>query len=290
MSESEPWQIPRNPRNSLQIDSEAGLWHITIPRNCYIVNNIDNTIGEELGSMKPRAVTTRDMTASQIAAALEDDIALGYLRPRERLVEEELADRFNVKRHFIRQALAELDAMGIVVRQPNRGAAVKDFSAAEVEDLWAVRTLVEGFAAKLIRLPAPAEVVADLKAIHAKHGAAAEKGDLRQVFRENVKFHKALYSACGNPVLEQLIEDLACKAHAVRGYGIIDPTLLETSRKEHARIIELLQKTERNALINLIKAHIQPSKEAYLRLTSHKRMPMIPRESRRSRARGFGAP
>lgn len=221
------------------------------------------------------------LTAAQIAAALEEEIALGYLRPRERLVEEELAERFNVKRHFIRQALAELDALGVVVRQPNRGAAVKDFSAAEVEDLWAVRTLVEGFAAKLIRLPAPSEVIADLKAIHTKHMAAADKGDLRNVFRENVKFHKALFSACGNPVLEQLIEDLAFKAHAVRGYAIIDPALLAAARKEHARIIELLQKTERNALITLIKDHIQPAKEAYLRVTSHKRAPVMRQESRR---------
>jgi DNA-binding GntR family transcriptional regulator len=232
--------------------------------------------------MKARALAeANDLTAAQIAAAMEEEIALGYLSPRERLVEEELADRFNVKRHLIRQALAELDAMGIVVRQPNRGAAVKDFSAAEVEDLWAVRTLVEGFAAKLIRLPAPFEVLADLKAIHARHSAAAERGDLRNVFRENVKFHKALFSACGNPVLEQLIEDLAFKAHAVRGYGIIDPALLASARKEHARIIELLQKTERNALINLIKGHIQPAKEAYLRLTNHKRMATALKQPRR---------
>jgi DNA-binding GntR family transcriptional regulator len=232
--------------------------------------------------MRVRAVkAASELTASQIAAAIEEEIALGYLRPRERLVEEELADRFSVKRHFIRQALAELDAIGVVVRQPNRGAAVKDFSATEVEDLWAVRTLVEGFAAKLIRLPVPAQVLADLKAIHAKHSAAAEKGDLRNVFRENVKFHKTLFSACGNPVLEQLIEDLAFKAQAVRGYGIIDPALLANSRREHVRIIELLQKTERTALVNLIKAHIQPSKEAYLRLTSHTRVPLVSKDSRR---------
>jgi DNA-binding GntR family transcriptional regulator len=230
--------------------------------------------------MKVRALNEASgLTAAQIAAALEEEIALGYLRPRERLVEEELAERFNVKRHFIRQALAELDTMGVVVRQPNRGATVKDFSAAEVEDLWAVRTVVEGFAAKLIRLPVQAEVLADLKAIHAKHIAAAERGDLRNVFRENVRFHKTLFSACGNPVLQQLIEGLAFKAHAVRGYAIIDPALLATARKEHARIIELLQKTERNALINLIKEHIQPAKEAYLRMTSHKRAPVIRQKS-----------
>jgi DNA-binding GntR family transcriptional regulator len=210
-------------------------------------------------------------TPGEIAAALEEEIALGFLGPRERLVEEELVDRFKVKRHVIRQALAELDAMGIVVRQPNRGAAVKDFSAVEVEQLWLVRTMVEGYAAKLIPLPAPAMLISELRSINARHAAAADRGDLRKVFRENLRFHKTLFSACGNTVLMNVIEELAFKAHAVRSYSILDPQLLASSRKEHASIIELLQKAERKALVDLLKAHIQPAKDAYLRLTSHKR-------------------
>ena len=97
--------------------------------------------------------------AADIAATLEEEIALGHLAPRERLVEEELAERFHVKRHVIRQALLDLDAMGIVVRQPNRGAAVKDFSASEVENLYLVRTLVETCAGKLIPMPAPPRLI-----------------------------------------------------------------------------------------------------------------------------------
>jgi len=211
-----------------------------------------------------------ELSVAEITAALEEEIALGYLGPRERLVEEELAERFKVKRHVIRQALAELDAMGIVVRQPNRGAAVKDFTAIEVEALWVVRTLVEGSAAKLIPLPAPRALIAELKAIQARHGAAIERGDLRNVFRENLRFHKTLFSACGNSVLVKVIEDLAFKAHAVRSYAILDQELLGNARREHARIIELLQKRERKALVDLLRAHIQPAKSAYLMLTKHK--------------------
>jgi DNA-binding GntR family transcriptional regulator len=221
-----------------------------------------------------------ELTAVEIGAALEEEIALGYLGPRERLVEEELVERFKVKRHVIRQALTELDAMGIVVRQPNRGAAVKDFSAVEVEELWLVRTLVEGQAARLIPLPAPAAVISELKLIHERHSAAVDRGDLRKVFRENLRFHKALFSACGNTVLVKVIEELAFKAHAVRSYTILDPSLLMSARKEHARIIELLQKTERKALVDILKTHIQPAKSAYLRLTNHKRLVFVESSTR----------
>ncbi len=216
-----------------------------------------------------------ETTAAQIAAALEEEIALAYLAPRERLVEEELAERFGVKRHVIRQALVELDAMGVVVRQPNRGAAVKDFSAVEVEELWLVRTLVEGCAAKLIPLPVPAAMIHELKQIQNRHSAAVERQDLRKAFRANVQFHRVLFSACGNTLLVKTIEDLASKARAVRSYSILDPQLLANARTEHLQIIELLQTTERKVLVDLIKAHIQPAKVAYLRLTQHKRTQLV---------------
>ena len=224
-----------------------------------------------------------DPTASQIAGALEEEIALGYLRPRERLVEEELAERFSVKRHVVRQALSELDAMGVIVRQPNRGAAVRDFSAVEVEELWLVRTLVEGCAAKLIPLPAPAALIEKLQSIQAKHSAAVERGDLRRVFRENVRFHRALFSACGNGVLMELIEDLAFKAHAVRSYAILDPQLLASARDEHLRIIGLLRGTDRKVFVDLLKGHIQPAKSAYLRVTKHRPFVLVDRDGGHAR-------
>jgi DNA-binding GntR family transcriptional regulator len=110
------------------------------------------------------------ITASVIAATLEEDIALGLLASHQRLVEEDLAERFTAKRHMVREALVELDTMGIVVRYPNRGAAVKEYSAAEVEQLYLVRALVESCAAKFIPLPAPAAVIHELIAVNASYG------------------------------------------------------------------------------------------------------------------------
>jgi DNA-binding transcriptional regulator YhcF (GntR family) len=99
------------------------------------------------GKDGPRASADRIIL---IVQRLEEDIGLGRLRPRERLVEEELALRFGAKRHEVRQALAELDGMGIIVRRRNKGASVRDFSLQEVENIYAVRELLEGNAAEII--------------------------------------------------------------------------------------------------------------------------------------------
>jgi DNA-binding GntR family transcriptional regulator len=202
----------------------------------------------------------------RIVRELEEEIVLGRLRPRERLLEEVLAKHFNAKRHIIRAALAELENMGIVVRQPNRGAAVRDFSAKEVAQIYDIRELLEGHAATIMALPASAELIAELKAIHQAYSLAVDEEDTRTVFRTNLQFHRVFFAACGNPYLAEQITLLASRAHAIRFHAIIDPVLLNRARQEHARMIEYLEQGAREQLVDVVKAHISPSKEAYLKM------------------------
>jgi len=213
---------------------------------------------------------------AEVVRTLEEEIALGQIGPRERLIEEELAQRFEIKRHVARQALVELETMGIVVRQPNRGAAVRDYSSAEVEQLYVVRTLVEACAAGLLTLPASPALVRRLSAIHERHCAAVKMGDLRRVFRENLLFHKSFFAACGNASLVEVIEHLAMKAHAIRSYSIGNPDLLALVCSEHAMMIKLLKGNDRKRLVALVGQHIQPAKNTYLQLARHLDRPPRP--------------
>src|SRR5918997_2561481 len=110
---------------------------------------------EEGGRQPERAV-------GDVVRALEFDILLGRLRPRERLVEDALMTRFSAKRHVIRRALDELERIGVVVRARNRGAAVRDFSAQEVEEVYEIRELLQRHAAERMPLPGDADHIAEL--------------------------------------------------------------------------------------------------------------------------------
>ena len=112
--------------------------------------------------------------AQAIMRALEADIVLGRLHPRERLVEDQLVARFDAKRHVVRQALAELDAVGLVKRAPARGAAVSELDAEAVEQLYAMREIVEGQAARMIPLPVDAETRARIGALCEAYARAVE--------------------------------------------------------------------------------------------------------------------
>jgi len=219
--------------------------------------------------MKASKSQVRTVNVADIVTTLEEEIALGQLAPRERLIEEEMAERFKVKRHIIRQALVGLETMGIVVRQPNRGAAVRYYGTDEVEQLYLVRMLVERRAAELIQLPADATVIGALQKIQDRHSAAADKGDLRTVFRQNLQFHRHFFAICGNTPLVDVIEQMALKTHAIRSYSIGDPALLAIVRKQHQQMIDLLGTKDRRALIAVVGEHIQPAKDNYLRLARH---------------------
>ena len=79
---------------------------------------------------------------------LEVDILSGFFRPRERLIESELIQKYNVSRGAIRNALKELNFNHLVELYPNRGAIVAEHSAKEMEDIYNARILLEGFAIK----------------------------------------------------------------------------------------------------------------------------------------------
>jgi DNA-binding GntR family transcriptional regulator len=200
----------------------------------------------------------------QLVTMLEEDIVFGRLHPRERLVEDELMERFGAKRHAVREALATLDRMGLVERRRNVGALVRSFSAREVEELYAVRALLETEAVRLIKFPVPADHLEHLIAVQTQHDAAVKSHDARKVFRSNLAFHQALFGLTGNETLRRAIAEYARQAHPIRFASLVSPDYRERARGEHWQMIEALRLGDRKALVALCAAHLLPSRDAYL--------------------------
>jgi len=199
-----------------------------------------------------------------VIETLEEEIVLGALHPRERLVEDELMTRFGLKRHAVRNVLAELEQMGLVERKRNIGALVKAYTVEEVEHLYEVRELLETHCVRLIHLPVPEERLQPLLRVQKSHDEAVARGDLRQVFRLNVQFHRELFGLAENPVLVEAIRKYAQRAHSIRSSTIAMPTQLERSRQDHWKLIDALRGGDVESLVRLCREHLSPSKEAYI--------------------------
>lgn len=203
--------------------------------------------------------------AGTIAAQLEEDIVLGRLQPRERLVEQDLADRFDTHRAAVRQALFDLDKKGLIERVPNRGALVRDLSPDDVRQIYAVREELESMAARIIPLPVSASDIKRLGAIQKVHSQAVAAGDLRAVFYSNLQFHRALFSLCGNPYLIESIERLAQRVYGIRSWSNAIPEYLQRVRQDHLDMLDALQRGRRAELVRLCRRHLAPSRDVYIR-------------------------
>ena len=174
--------------------------------------------------------------------------------------------RFGAKRHVVRQALTELERMGIVVRVPRRGATVRDFNAQEVEEIAELRETLQRQAANRMPLPADRIHIAKLEAAQRRHDDAVASRDPRAIDEANETFHAIFFEACGNRHLSDAIAHYAYLSRAMRLYPMVDPELLETLRGEHWAMIEALRTADRKALARLVVGHIQHSKRIYLQV------------------------
>ena len=205
----------------------------------------------------------------RIVRALEEDIIFGRLAPGSRLTEDSLLSRFPVTRHFVRQALVQLEQMGIVVRERNKGATVRSLTPDEVQQIYAVRELVQRQAALMIPLPAPQALIDELLVIHEEHGRHIESGYLRGVHETNDRFHLTLFGACGNKYLVQTIELYMRYSLPVRANSMSDRASLDISHSQHKLMIDMLSGHDNWLLAQLCVDHLQPSKWRYIGLVGN---------------------
>jgi DNA-binding GntR family transcriptional regulator len=198
-----------------------------------------------------------------VVSMLEEDIVLGRLHPRERLVEDDLMRRFSVKRHVIRQALSDLEQMAVVERVPNRGAMVRAYAGEDIQQLYVVRDLLETQAARLVPMPMASGDIGDLKRVQSLHDAAVASGDLGLVFRSNVDFHNLLFSKTGNRYLIEAINQFALRTHGIRFYCLTYPGYLEQARREHWLMIEAIEACDSPSLVRLCSQHLLASRLCY---------------------------
>ncbi|SEW26340.1 DNA-binding transcriptional regulator, GntR family [Cognatiyoonia koreensis] len=194
---------------------------------------------------------------------LENDVIFGVYAPGNRIIEDRVMERYGAKRHAVRNAIAALEARGLLVRKPNRGAEVVDFTPDEVDALYDVRIVLETAAAERTPLPSDPRIAAQLDDIARRHEKAVADQDYRAVFWLNQEFHEVQYSCCGNSRLAELIGNHARAAQPIRVVKYDDAAHMQKVVQEHFAIIEAMRGTSHEALVAAVRAHLPASAEAY---------------------------
>lgn len=211
----------------------------------------------------PTQSTPPTVSSSEIADRLRSDIIFGRLRPRERLVEEELCERFQTKRYSLRIAFDKLEKLDLIERRPNRGAIVKDLSIDELEELYDMRTLLQKQAIERIPADAFGPLANCLEEIQSQFKKSLEKDDLDTIAALDSLFHRELYASCGNKYLTDSIELHWQKTVCIHSYALGRSSISKISAEEHDQIIAALRAGDRKLTAKLCNEHMFLSLKAY---------------------------
>lgn len=210
--------------------------------------------------------TAKQRAAETIFHALRLEIAFGRLKPRERLIEHDLCQRFGTSNHNIRQAFELLDRVGLVDRRANRGVEVKALTSDELRDLQEVRALLQGEGARKLDLSRADEIASLLTAINDRYAMALKQGQIEDAVLANDAFHSATFDFCTNADLAALQRTYWLKASAIVSRALTDQTLSAASIIDHEEIIAAIRTQDVDRLVAVTVNHIQPAVDVYRRI------------------------
>lgn len=194
---------------------------------------------------------------------LEMDIMIGTYKPRERLIESEIMEKYGITRNAVRNIFRELQNKGFVRHIPNRGVLVAEMETEDATDLYSMRLLLENHAADLISKNIIDSDLGDIVEAGHKFEKAIQSKDFNEMMAANIEFHDAIFKISGNSILTEMIRQLRSRAVAIRHYTWLHPEHLQKSVAEHAVLIDALKRKDTAKFKKINRVHILAALEMY---------------------------
>ncbi len=210
----------------------------------------NNKTGEKTGDRK--GVTRAD----EVRLAIEEDIFLGRLRPGTRLDEESLAQRFNISRTPIREAILQLVHAGLVEKQPRHGAVVASLKLHRMVQMFEVMSEIEGLCARYAARRMSEEEKQTLKRLHEASKTHMKARELDAYYALNREFHEAVQAGSHNEPLQEIARGLFARLAPYRRYQLNHPSRINDSYNEHDDVVEAILTGDPEAAYNAMRRHV----------------------------------
>lgn len=212
--------------------------------------------------IRTRRTSTRDIAYEALKAAILD----GRLASGEAIIEERLAEQLQVSRTPLREALQRLESEELVIRRTNGRLLVAPLSRQQVEELFAVRALLEGLVARQATQRVTPEALARLRRITESIEQAARAGETEAVSLYGEQFHTELYHLSENSLATRLLNQLRDQIRRYRRIGPVeDPDRAARAAQEHRQLYELVAAGRAEEAETAMRSHIEASLAAVVR-------------------------
>ena len=210
--------------------------------------------------------------SAAIVEQLRRDILDGTYAAGEQLRQDALADTFQVSRIPVREALFQLEAEGLVLIEPHKGAVVSAFSLEEIDDVFDLRVLLEP---RMLAQSAPLltpEDFAEASALDAEFAQAIAAQNVAQWGQLNARYHLALYRHARQPRTLAIVTALLQTSDRFTRLQMNRAPALARAETEHRKLLRLCRQGKVPAACDFLVAHIEKVRQdlrALLRRDAH---------------------
>jgi len=198
-----------------------------------------------------------ELLNQKVYRVLKEAIIKGFLEPGTKLLENKIAEKMQVSRTPVREAMQKLVAEGFVKTTPNQTMVVTEVSPEDVKEVLQIRGVLEGLAARIAAKKINRREIDELENVVAQMSLYVSKENLSSYCKVDDEFHDLILNICGNKWIIQIRDNLGSFIYRFRIKSLSVPGRLKCSLKEHQAIMEALKKRDSVEADRLSQVHME---------------------------------
>lgn len=218
---------------------------------------------EDIFELRPIVDQPQSQIRDKVYEQLRQAIFAGRFKPGERLVERKLADVLGVSRTPVREAIRMLELEGLVSHLPRIGVVVAEINEVEVLEIYRIRAVLEGLAARMAAERINPDQLKQLEMLLQSIQDNAKHNQLDALEKSHREFNEVIYKAADSPRLYGMITTLLDYVVRYARVGYAKPGRIDEANKEHHRLLEAIKLRDGDLAERIAREHIENSKQAY---------------------------
>lgn len=199
---------------------------------------------------------------------IKGQIINGHYKVGDNLIESKMAEELGVSRTPIRESIRLLELEGLVETTPNKGAVVLGISSKDVQDIYSIRCLIEGLAARWAAERIGVLEKKEMQKIIDLMDFYAQKGDTDELADLDNRFHQIIYEASGSKILNLTLGNLHQYVQLARLESLKRPNRLGRTIEEHHEILNAFLESDPDKAEKAVTTHVQ---NAYMNIQANKK-------------------
>ena len=217
----------------------------------------------DLGPLQ--AFQERKSLGEHVFESLKHSIVRGKISPGEWLVESHIAETLGISRTPVREAIHKLEREELIERQPRGGFTVLGFERDDIIETFGIRSVLEGYAARLAAVKHDAKELEDLENKIDEFQNALDRKNMDLLPTINTEFHDLLYGLSKSPKLINMINGLRDQIYRYRQMILKERKFATTSNQDHKKMLKYIRRRDAEGAERLVREHILRGQEMALK-------------------------